>query len=274
MIKKTLILLNIVFVLISCQKNQQVIINGNILNGLGYEKLYLSEYNLTYEKLVDSTEISSSGKFKFKTKTISPQLYKLFVNNNQFIWLFTSPGEKINIQINALKFSTDYQINGSIFSNQVKELMDTLFVNRKKLDSLFNLSMLANIQNNRELSLSIDKQYNDIIQQQRNYSIHFLLNHIHSPASIIALYQQLNDSLYVFYKPTDLQYIKIISDTLIKYYPESKLVKSFYSERNRMLAAYQTIQKRNKSFVSQTIEQKNFPEIKLPSIQGDTIVLS
>ncbi|MCK7532740.1 MAG: redoxin domain-containing protein [Marinilabiliales bacterium] len=57
-------------------------------------------------------------------------------------------------------------------------------------------------------------------------------------ASIQALYQRIDDNTYVLYQPRDLQYLKIVSDSLSVKYPVSRHVRALKenvtSELNQM----------------------------------------
>jgi thiol-disulfide isomerase/thioredoxin len=69
-------------------------------------------------------------------------------------------------------------------------------------------------------------------------NIEFILGNINSLASIKALYQRLNDETYVLYEPRDVQYLKIVSDSLTRHYPNSKqvqaLARDFEKELNSL----------------------------------------
>lgn len=89
-------------------------------------------------------------------------------------------------------------------------------------------------------------------------------------ASIKALYQKIDDDMYVLYEPRDLQYLKIVADSLVHFYPGSKhvqaLARDLSKEMNRMYT--QQIQQ-----MADTIpETKLDPDLK--DINGNRIALS
>ena len=59
-------------------------------------------------------------------------------------------------------------------------------------------------------------------------------------ASIKALYQKINPDTYVLYEPRDLQYLKIVTDSLSRYYPNFKpctgTCEDFEKELNRCMS--------------------------------------
>ncbi len=72
----------------------------------------------------------------------------------------------------------------------------------------------------------LEAEFNDVIKAQRKNNIEFILNNINSLASIKALYQRINPETYVLYDQHDLQYLKIVTDSLTRHYPNSKQVQA------------------------------------------------
>ena len=112
-------------------------------------------------------------------------------------------------------------------------------------------------------------EYQEIIKKQRQYSIAFLLTHYNSLASIYALYQQYQPGNYIFDKVTDIQFFKIISDSLTKYYPTSRHVISLKAHTDKLLSDYK------KQLILQKAgdAESTIPDVKLPDFSGDTIAL-
>jgi peroxiredoxin len=257
---------------VSCNHSNKAHIEGEIL-GFTPKYVYLTEYNLTFEKIIDSIKVSPKGKFKLNIKLSQPQLYKVYVPGNSFAWLLLSPGEKARLKFICGPNTNTYEIEGSQYSQQIKELNTRLELSQKILDSLQkSFIIIPSSEVTKKDSLIL--QYKRVIDDQRKFSLNFILKNLRSPASIIALYQQFNDSLYVFYKPTDLQYVKILSDTLSKYYPESNIVKALYADRNRLLSQYQELRRRNSFYSLSNAKVRSFPEINLRDINGNMVSLT
>jgi thiol-disulfide isomerase/thioredoxin len=116
----------------------------------------------------------------------------------------------------------------------------------------------------------LEGEFNDLIKAQRKNNIEFIINNINSLSSIKALYQRINPEAYVLYDPHDLQYLKIVTDSLTRHYPNSKqvqaLARDFEKEMSQM-------------YVSQLERiSKDLPPTKLDpvlkTIQGNRIALS
>jgi peroxiredoxin len=141
---------------------------------------------------------------------------------------------------------------------------------QKKLDSLTNLfNELKNKPGFDTISKRLNEAYLKIENEQRNFNIRFVLENLNSLTSIKALYQKFDENTYVLYKNRDLQYLKIVSDSLQKIYPESKHTKALVADLEKGLNRY------NQLRINQIIENmpKTALDVQLPDINGDTITL-
>ena len=257
--------------LTSCGKTNKASISGELSNSI-IATLYLTEFDLVSNKIIDSVQIKANGKFKFKVKLDAPRFYQIMFNQSNFILLLVEPGEKIKIIANASNLNQTYTVEGSKLSNDVQLLNSQLSQTKQTLDSL-NRIALANAEKPDyvELVTKLDSQYIETLKAQRKFSIKFILENLNSMASIVALYQQIDNDNYVLNSNRDLQYVKLVSDSLLKHYPETKIVKTLYADRTRLLSEL------NKLKLSSAIDKANtasFPEILLPSTTGENISLS
>jgi peroxiredoxin len=117
---------------------------------------------------------------------------------------------------------------------------------------------------------ALQKQFNSILEKHRRASIAYLLTHYNSLSSLYAIYQQYAPDNYVFYKTTDLQYFKILTDSLSKYHPKSPHVAALKSFSNRRLSELKT--EMLKGLPGVKVNQ--LPEIELPDYAGDTVSLA
>jgi peroxiredoxin len=255
----------------SCNRGKQFVIKGQLENSK-QENIYLAEMNLTEMKIIDSAKISNKGFFKFKYKIENPCFYQLLIDQSNFVIFQVDPGQRIRFKADAKNLSGNYEVEGSEGSLQVKTLTDHLHLTRKTLDSLEKT-----IDNNvgkkgfDTIYKRLNNQYIQTIKNQRAFSIKFIIGHLHSLSSIIALYQQLNDSTYVLNQNRDIQFINIVSDTLKKYYPNSKPVKILWNDRVALNNKYNTLAL---SYMGAKAKKLTYPEISLPNTDGDTIHLN
>jgi len=186
------------------------------------------------------------------------------------VTLLTGPGEKIRITSNKEYLPENYELTGSENSQKIRLLDNHLLKTQKKLDSLTNLfKELNNKPGFDTISEGLNEAYLKVENEQRNFNIRFVLENLNSLASIKALYQKFDENTYVLYKNRDLQYLKIVSDSLQKAYPESKHTKALVADLEKGLNRY------NQLRINQIIENmpKTALDVQLPDINGDTISL-
>jgi len=253
-----------ILALAACNRDQ-IKVSGRIDNA---EKttLYLDEVDV-YESIpADSVILKKNGRFRFTFRSKTPCFYQIRLSGNRVIVLFPKPGQKIKIGADAENLISSLNIDGSHDTEQVTKLIQALHETKSRLDSievLFAATETDSVRNR------LNKEYQDILEAHRRFSISFLLTHYNSLASVYALYQQYQPGSYVFYKTTDLQFFKIISDSLAKYIPGSKHVKALKAYTNNLLSDYKS------QIIMQKADQADasLPGIALPDLSGDTITL-
>jgi thiol-disulfide isomerase/thioredoxin len=140
------------------------------------------------------------------------------------------------------------------------------------------LDSIQNIVNSEYRKPAFDKDYTrlneefiKIVKNQRNFSIKFIIEHLKSMACIIAIYQQLNDSAYVLSQNRDIQFVNLVSDTLKKYYPNSKAVTILWNDRIRLNESYTKLKL---AYLGKSAKQLSYPDIALPGSDGNIIHLN
>jgi thiol-disulfide isomerase/thioredoxin len=112
------------------------------------------------------------------------------------------------------------------------------------------------------------------------FNIKFILENLKSFASIKALYQKIDENAYVLGEARDLQYMKLVSDTLSKYYPGSRQVKALKTDFEKELN--QSKINRLNEVTSQieptrldpTLKDINGKTVSLSSLRGRYVLLS
>jgi thiol-disulfide isomerase/thioredoxin len=268
--KRTLLLLSIVVLAFSACKNNSIIIKGTFKEGKK-KTIQLNKLDLNSPVFMDSAKLDSKGNFRLRIKANEAEFYQLGFSSNDFITLLAKPGEKIKVVANGKKIFEKYSVSGSPESEKLRDLDSDLSVTISKLDSLRTLYAAESSRPGFETrSTELEQQYLDIIKAQRLKNINFIINNTSSLASIKALYQKIDDQTYVLHEERDLQYKKIVSDSLKKYYPTSKHVQALLSDFSTSLGEM------NKSRLSEFAMQ--LPETKLDpnlmDINGNRIALS
>jgi peroxiredoxin len=262
------ILLFSLIILFSCSNKDKVKLEGKISNFQPNSKIFLYEEQVTESELLDSTELSSNGDFKFKFKITEPKFYFLRFSNKEIINLLISPGEKPVLNADASKLQSSVSVKGSEGTRLVLAISQNHAKVLNHLDSLVSVyKQINDKQVSKKLVDTLNNDYKNSKLEERKNVIKFIIENYKSMASIMALYLKYDSSDYVLQYPKDLQYYKIVSDTLMKLYPTSKQVKALKTDFDRML-------RMQKSMVLQNMIKNakvSIPEIALPNAKGDTI---
>jgi len=250
--------------LMACGRNK-VVITGRISNA-DTLMLKFDEVDLYSISPVDSIILNESGKFRFTYNAEGQGFYQLQLEGRQPVVLFPKPGQQIIIEADNKDYINSLKIDGSNESEQVLKLIRNLTVTKIKLDSIS--ALFDNAASDDEMDNYLN-EYEQIIENHRKFSIAFILTHYNSYAGLYALYQQYNPGSYVFYKNTDLQYFKIVKDTLTKLYPNEKHVIALAAVTDELLKNYNS--QRLLSLASDS--EPTLPKVALPNIAGDTVTL-
>ena len=237
--KRIIFLLTLVIIITGCNHKKQFSVNG-VIKDSKTKYIYLNKLDVDTPILIDSAKISRKGSFRFKVKATGPDFYQLGFSTTNFITLLAEPGERINLLFNGKDLFENYSVKGSAGSAKLQVLDLFLAETKRKLDSLSTLYTKASHEPGFDVrGPLLDAEFKDLIKAQRKNNIVFIINNINSLASIKALYQKINPQTYVLYDQHDLQYLKIVSDSLTRRYPNSKqvqaLARDFKKELNQML---------------------------------------
>lgn len=278
--QKTLLLLMATLVITGCHKKEMFTINGTIRENTK-KVIYLNRLNINTLVLLDSSKVSKSGKFHFRVRSKNPDFYHIGYSDKEFVTILAEPGEKIKINFSGKNLLDGYSITGSKGSEQVRMLEQRLSETKSRLDSLRNeydkISDKSGFEEKKEV---INAKYVEIVKDLRKKNIEFIIENLRSMASIMALYQKIDDDTYVLYDQRDLQYMKLVSDTLSSLYPNSANVKAltedFKNELNRMYARQIQNIANTKSEIKldPNLEDINGRRISLSSLKGKIVLLT
>ena len=263
--KRFLPVLLAVSLLAGCNNENKVVIKGSFTvpaEGV----VYLDQSEVDRNIRVDSAMIKR-GQFKFVTEVTGPEFYQLRFTGNEFVALLVMPGENISLEIGKTPVAMNYTVQGSPGSADIRMLDQQLLVTKTRLDSISNVynSLSANDMDIRGAELQ--KAYTEIVDAQRKFNIKFVVENISSMSSIQALYQRIDENTYVLYQPRDLQYLKIVSDSLSVRYPVSRHVRAL--KENVTTELNQMYIDRISSIAMQMPETSSSPE--LPDINGKMV---
>lgn len=253
----------------SCQDHKNVIIQGNLREGSGNSiRLEYLDVNKTIP--LDSVEIRKNGDFRFRTEIKQPGLYILKNNGGKIINLLISPGEFISIEGNYPDMDRNYTVKGSPDSEHIRQLVEKLNDTREQLRKLD-----AGYEQITEFTVEQANEYllkrNQIIREQRDFTISFIIENLSSMASIYALYQKITPDELVLNENRDIQYMKIVADSLALKYPGSDFVMTFVGDARLSEKRYKNLIGLQKKIYE---AQYGLPDIELPDMQGNNKSLS
>ena len=259
-------------IITSCGESSGVRITGTISEGEG-RTLYFEKLGVEGPVVVDSLVLKNNNRFSFSDKPAYPSFYRVRIAGNNFITLLAEPGEKIFIQAEASNLPGTYTVEGSEGSGLLKKLDNRLMITRSQMEPLVReIMQLEEGPGQQEEEERINKEFEEIINAQRNYSIAFILENIESLAAITALYQQIDEYNYVLNQTRDIQYLKIVSESLLKKHPGSPHVKALAADAENQERHYEM--HRLSVIAEQTGDiVTTYPDIAMPGINGDTIRL-
>lgn len=225
-----------VLLLAGCNNDKKVVIKG-VFTVPKEGVVYLDQSQVDRSTRVDSVELKR-GRFKFVTEVTGPEFYQVRCPGNEFVALLAMPGENISLELGKTPVAMNYTVQGSPGSADLRMLDQQLLVTKTRLDSL---RTIYNALSTEELAVrgpELEKAYTVAVEAQRKFNIKFVIENISSMSSIQALYQRIDENTYVLYQPRDLQYLKIVSDSLSVRYPVSPHVRALKenvtSELNQM----------------------------------------
>ncbi|HBE43453.1 MAG TPA: hypothetical protein DDW27_20095 [Bacteroidales bacterium] len=278
--KKCLVLIIPFLIISGCTNKNSFTVKG-YLKPSDKQMIYISRVNVNELVPVDSARINRKGIFRFRIKADETDFYQVGYTSENFITILGSPGEKIFLGFPENNLHENYTVKGSDGSEQVRLLDSMLLATKIKLDSISNLYRIAEKEADFESKRkSMEDEYLRLLKGQRNFNIEFILNNMNSLSAIKALYQQINDQTYVLYETRDLQYMKIVSDSLKKYYPRSKHTKALVSNFSQEMNQFYTRQLEQLSSslpeikLDPDLKDINGKRIKLSSLRGKYVLLT
>ena len=277
----TILVIMLTLTIFSCSNNENITVKGSYPAASG-EYLQVEMLNIAETQFVDSVKIDKNGNFKLTLELNHPEL--ILVRNawGQYINLLAFPGDNIRLDIPAASFRAGYEVAGSEESEKIRLLVDRVNKTKVQLDSITDALDKIEDQEGPETEQLIASYQQSFLEQKRA-NIRFVVENLGSLASVYALYQRIANDLYIFNDLKDLQYFKIVADSVSVKYPGSTLAKSLVNDvENRMreynnLLAMSEISKQNiveAGMIDLNIEDDTGTERSLGSLKGKVVLLN
>lgn len=121
----------------SCADKNVFTISGSVSNPASVKKIYLIEADSASIKVVDSTQLSEDGKFRFTHSAPYENLYKIRVGGSMFD-IIAKNGDAITFSTDINDNTRAYNVTGSDESEKIKEFNKLNNVYGDKTSALYN----------------------------------------------------------------------------------------------------------------------------------------
>ena len=133
----TLISIVISFLFISCDDKNMFTISGDVSHPGSLSKIYLVDADSTSLTVIDSTQLSQDGKFKFKHSAPSAGLYKLRIGGSIFD-VIAKNGDHITFATDINDTAHTYTVTGSAESEKIKDFNQLSNIYSDKIAKLYD----------------------------------------------------------------------------------------------------------------------------------------
>lgn len=247
---------------IACNSQNQAKISLSFPESKG-EKVTIEEQRVSGAKLLSKEEFSSKGHLKYKFELEQPTFYNLRFKEANSVYLILNPGDKVTISGTV----ETPVIKGSSDSEKLNVLYDSLYSVREKLNKLrTKFSSTISIEEKEKVTA----EYEKIREAHHLFSLKYVLDNLGSMVSLAAIYQEFNTGEFVFGEYRDLQYFKLVNDSLSKYYPRHRHVLALKRNFNQMMDTYNL----EKLVATADHVDEGLPDVFLPTTSGDSVSLS
>lgn len=252
-----------------CRQADKVTVYG-IANADKGDSVYFDALKVDGIKNLQAKEVGRGGRYRLTARAGQPAFYQLRLPGREAFTLVLFPGDKV--KINHDSKNSRYTIEGSPLSAQIDSIGNQLAVFKERIGDIltgYDSLQQGDKQNLAEFS-RLDSLFRTTVAGYKKECLRFLLKNTHSLASIVVIYQKIDDNTYLFNTFKDIQYFSILSDSLGKYYPEVSQVKSLQYNTS------QFINELNQIRLAKLAEGKQpaLPDINLPGWRGDSLRLS
>lgn len=235
---------------VSC--SQKASVSGSLTGAPGAEVIVKELDNGSF-KILDTLKTDANGGYSYKldVKKDQPLFVYLYKDDTKLASLLLSKGDKVRVVSDTLGV---YSVEGSEDCEKLRES-----------EAAFSAFMhkFAQTAENEDFQ-ALSRQYVDYYRSV----VQYVLENSKSLAVIPVLYQKINDNFPVFSQATDAIHFKNVYDSLKTVYPDSKYVAALGMETDKRM----NLLKLNSRL--QNVEERSYPDIELPSIDGSKKKLS
>lgn len=179
--KKLIVLVAVILAVAACNKKESNLIVSGQVEGLKKGTLYLQKIEDTVLVSVDSVVIRGDATFVLEDFIESPQIMYLYlekVDNKEYderIEFFAEEGE-VTINTTLKNFQTDAKIVGSVNQEKLAEYKKMMKRFNDRNLELIQQNFEAQRDENEELLLATNEEYDRLLRRKYLYTVNFALN--------------------------------------------------------------------------------------------------
>jgi|WetSurMetagenome_2_1015567.scaffolds.fasta_scaffold123357_2 thiol-disulfide isomerase/thioredoxin len=239
----------------------------------------MSEFDINSTIPVDTVKTDQDGNFRFTFRHKGPGFYLVKIDNKNYVTLIIENEKEVELSSDLPNIRNNYVVKGSPDSELYRDFEMFLEVNRNKVDSLTRTySDYQRSPGFRNVKTSLDNTYQEIFENQRNYSIQFVKNHCNSLAALLVLNRRFGERK-ILAEDLDYEYFITVDSCLSINYKDFKHLVEFEKrldavKNNRKI--YEMTEKRltiGNKIPDIELENPSGKKINLYSLQGKPVIL-
>jgi len=255
---------------IACTDNNRFVVSGTVKNGAGHT-LYFENITTASVVLKDSCKLNSDGRFAFKgQRPEAPDFFRIKLGT-QHINIAVDSTEHVKIEADTTDFARTYTVEGSDESKNIRALtMAQLIANEE-----YNISL----KKFRDKQIGLDQFQDEVRNLTSKYKTtakETIFADPSSAAAYFALFQQINNML-IFdpYDKADSKIYGAVANLWNLHYPDALRTKHLVALFTTSLRAIRENNEQNAVAIqTKEIDSREYFDIALPTINGDTVRLS
>lgn len=270
MLKSLLLIFTAALVLFACKPEEiKYTINGKIKGGEGK---YIKFIDMTEPGFKpDSIELDMGGNFVLSDACIEPQDFVFYFSPKQSIRVMALPNEVITLSGTKNNLVKTYKVEGSKDSEQLSQLLKRNQHTIQTIDTINQYYLKVQLDPNIDTIVAKLRFMSDsIYEAEKQYLEIFIQNNSSSLASYVALSLKIEEGFNFFDITESDKYFNMVDTALYSRFDTITIYK--------MLHAYvQQTQKHKRIAKSKPAQLEigdSVPEIALPNLKGDTMLLS
>ncbi len=234
--------------LAACTQTAKV---SGTLSGVADSRIVVKQLELNTYNVLDTIKTRTDGSFSYSipVREGQPEFIYLFYKDSRIAALLLEKGEHARVSADTLG---NYSVEGSEGSAELAEV--------DKAYADFISSLTASSESGPDMAKAYLKHYRECVK--------YVMGHPYSLTAIPVLYETIGAGTPVFNQPTDALLFRNAADSLKTVYPESRYVKALDKEAARRMKLLELESK------LRTAEERDFPDIVLPDINGERKALS